>query len=280
MPRSQKRPDHPVQHLGTTVTRRPSQAIFRPIETRKAFQSVVEQIADLIHTGLLQEGDLLPGERTLADQMAVSRPTIRLALATLADAGVVQVSPGRAGGAQILTTLIPEHLSGIAAHALDADAVFETLEARRAVEPRVAQLAALRGNAADFAELEHTIKRQRAAAAASDWKGAAQADMQFHRRMWRASGNPALERMMVGLFSRLTMALDMVMRTPEDTARAIALQESALTALRTGQPAHVEAAMDEHLAYLEEIAEEVLGRVPLREPPSFLRSKARERARP
>lgn len=254
--------------------RRAGIAAFRPVETRKAFEAVVGQLTDLVHAGLLREGDVLPGERVLADAMAVSRPTVRLALAALADAGVVRVSAGRGGGARIVSTLIPDELSGTTARRLDADGIMLALEARRALEPRVVQLAALRASAEDLAELERAIEEQRAAAAAGDWKRAAAADLRFHRRIWHASGNPVLERMLVELFAELATALDMSMRTAQDTARAIALHEATLAALRSGRAARVEGVMDEHLAYLEDIAEDVFGRTPVRELPAFLRRRA------
>jgi DNA-binding GntR family transcriptional regulator len=52
----------------------------------------------------------------------------------------------------------------------------------------------------------------------------------------------------------------MAMRTPDDTRSSLAVHERTLAALRSGDEAAVAAAMDEHLALLEQIYEEVAGR--------------------
>ena len=48
---------------------------------------VVGQILDRVKSGELKVGDVLPGERVLAAQMDVSRPTVSAAMGRLAEAG-------------------------------------------------------------------------------------------------------------------------------------------------------------------------------------------------
>jgi GntR family transcriptional regulator len=57
-----------------------------------------EGIADAIRDGGHRPGDRLPPERELAERLAVSRSTLRLALHDLERAGVVVRRPGRGGG--------------------------------------------------------------------------------------------------------------------------------------------------------------------------------------
>ncbi len=57
---------------------------FSPVRTRRTFEEAVEQIAERISLGELSPGDQLPSERTLAQQMEISRPTVREALKVLA----------------------------------------------------------------------------------------------------------------------------------------------------------------------------------------------------
>jgi len=129
--------------------------------------------------------------------MRVSRRTVRDAIETLQDAGVLAVEPGSGGGARVASIWIPEELSDDV-EALGAEEVFRALEARRVVEPRVAQLAALRGTDADFASIREAIELQRANQ--RDWWQVTQGNVLFHCLLWRAARNPDLE---VAMLSRI-----------------------------------------------------------------------------
>ena len=60
--------------------------------SKRLFQSVAEQIAELIDEGAYPPGTRLPGERELAEKLGVSRVTIREAEIALQAVGVVLVS--------------------------------------------------------------------------------------------------------------------------------------------------------------------------------------------
>src|SRR6185369_12672749 len=54
-----------------------------------------ERIQKLIVEGAWREGDRLPGERQLADQLGVSRVSLRHALSLLETLGFIAIEPGR-----------------------------------------------------------------------------------------------------------------------------------------------------------------------------------------
>jgi GntR family transcriptional regulator, transcriptional repressor for pyruvate dehydrogenase complex len=243
--------------------------LFAPVRTRKSFEDVLSQIVDRIRAGQLREGDDLPGERRLAAIMEVSRPTVRLAIAALADAGVVDVRPGRAGGIRVNSMWIPDGLVNKSTE-LRADETFELLEARRTLEPRVAQLAALRGTEEHFAAMRQSIELQ--AANGEDRRKALQAELLFHRLLWQAAGNRRLEDMLRRLFDQLETSLDMALRTKTDRTNALAIHERTLAAVMRGDPDEVEVAMNEHMGHLEQIAEDTFGRKRIRQVPAFLSS--------
>lgn len=249
--------------------RRTPVTLFRPVRTRRTVENVVAQIVEHLKDGELDEGDALPGERQLATQMEVSRRTIRQAIGVLADAGVLSVQPGPSGGIRVRSIWLPAEIAeqGVA---LSPDGVIEVLEARRTIEPRVAQLAALRATDADFAAMRSAIELQRNVA--SDRDKLNQANALFHRAMWRSARNSALEAAMRLIWDSLEVALDMTSRTDTDHEDSLRLHEETLAALRKGKPNGVEAAMDAHLRYLEDICEDVLGRDLHRPAPVFLRA--------
>lgn len=244
--------------VSAPTPQRVSTALFHPVRTPRTFEDVVTQIVQAIRSGRLHEGDVLPGERALADRLEVSRPTVRAAIGQLAEADVLASKPGRGGGARIATIWIPEELQLRPFDSLPADEVLRLLEARRVLEPAVAQLAARHGTAEHFARLQHCIDLQRAHL--DDRHKAVQAEERFHRVMWQAAHNPMLEEMLIRLLARLEVVRDMVMRDGVHMRIALGLHERTLQALTGGDRADIDGAMDEHLAYTEGLVEDVLGR--------------------
>ena len=137
---------------------------FEPVSSRRTFEDAVEQIAEKIKSGDLHVGDRLPSERELAAQMRISRPTLREAVRTLAEAGVLDVRRGQSGGIFVSSELIPRELVR-SRQAIRVSEVAGVLEARRLLEPRVAQLAAVHASEDDFAALAALIERKRELAA-------------------------------------------------------------------------------------------------------------------
>jgi len=243
---------------------------FSPVRTRSVASDVVGQIVERLRSGELKVGDVLPGERVLAAQMDVSRPTVGGAMARLADAGILRRRPGRQGNAEIISIWVPDQLIERAAAVgeLEADDIFRVLEARKALEPRIAQLAAFRATDEDFAELQGSIDLL--AAHSDDISWCEQAELLFHRIMWRTARNSSLQAMMLGLETELAPIHDMMLRTPEDYAAGIELHTATLSALKRGDPAEIENEMYRHLGHFEAIVADVLQRTPHRQTPPFL----------
>jgi GntR family transcriptional regulator, transcriptional repressor for pyruvate dehydrogenase complex len=82
-----------------TVARTPAQeAVFQPVEPPTTFEETVERLGTAIRLGILAPGTRLPAERDLADQLRISRSTLRQALNTLVQSGHLVSFRGRAGG--------------------------------------------------------------------------------------------------------------------------------------------------------------------------------------
>lgn len=68
----------------------------------KVGEKVAAQLRRQIITGELREGDALPPESELMEQLGVSRPTLREAFRVLESEGVIQIRRGARGGARVL----------------------------------------------------------------------------------------------------------------------------------------------------------------------------------
>lgn len=228
--------------------------MFTPVRTRRTFEEAAEQIADRVRTGQLRVGDRLPGERTLAAQMEISRPTLREAIKVLTTAGVLEVRRGADAGMVVATDVVPVELVRRRSH-MRLSEVAAVLEARRVVEPGVARLAAQRAQAPDLDTLERSIEAMqrlcRNGYGPGDEDRFLQLDVQFHLALARAAGNPTVERLMRMLFRELEIARDMAMHEPLVPEWTIAIHEETLAALTSGDLERVDEVMDRHLGRME-----------------------------
>jgi GntR family transcriptional repressor for pyruvate dehydrogenase complex len=181
---------------------------LQPVTRRSVPDEVFDQVLDEVVDGEIGVGEPLPSERRLAEVLGVSRPAVREALQRMAQTGLVQV---RHGGATTVRDfrryagldLLPRLL--VRRGELDPAIARSILEARLAVGPAVAALAAERGGPALAATLtdivdalaatEDDIERQVHALAFWDQVVDA-ADSLVFRLMFnsmRAAYEPALE---------------------------------------------------------------------------------------
>ncbi len=246
------------------------------MQTRRTFEEAVDQIAERIQFGELREGDQLPPERALATQMQISRPTVREALKVLADSGVLEVRPGPTGGAFVKSEFVPRDVIHRRSE-LRLSEVGGVLEARRMLEPRVAQLAAVHAGAADFEAMERTIAQQQKIAATAGGGIVAHEDrflaldQQFHLAIARATGNSTVVGLMRTLLRRLDIVRDMALHVPPTVEWSLDVHQQTVDAIRSGDMARIELVMDDHMAELERTWRGDSDPLPLREIPAFLR---------
>jgi GntR family transcriptional repressor for pyruvate dehydrogenase complex len=250
---------------------------FGPVSTRRTFEEAVQQIAEKVRSGDVHVGDRLPSERELAELMRISRPTLREAVKVLAEAGVLEVRRGQSGGIFVASELVPRDLLQTRSD-IRVGEVAGVLEARRLLEPRVAQLAAVHAAEEDFAAMQTTIERQRELSAQEDFLSHEdlflQLDLKFHLAMARATRNSTVVALMRSLFNRLEIARDMAVHAPLVPDWTIEIHERTLAAVRGSDFALIDDVMDEHLSQLEQIWERETGRGLVRPLSDFLQPVA------
>jgi GntR family transcriptional repressor for pyruvate dehydrogenase complex len=167
------------------------EAVLRPVRGHHAFEACVEQLATAIRLGVYPLGTTLPAERDLAARLAVSRATLREAMAALREAGLVETRRGRGGGTVV--TLKPRTPSGRAAARIAPERRadwLDALEYRRIVEPGAAYVAASARPGGVRREQLEQVHREVAAAG----KPAAhrQADSRFHLTVASLADSPRI----------------------------------------------------------------------------------------
>ncbi|MBN2038928.1 MAG: FadR family transcriptional regulator [Spirochaetes bacterium] len=72
--------------------------IFKPVNSRRTFEDIANQIKDLIYSKALKPHDRLPSERELAIQFNTGRMSVREALRILEESGYITIKKGSEGG--------------------------------------------------------------------------------------------------------------------------------------------------------------------------------------
>ncbi|MCZ0211829.1 GntR family transcriptional regulator, partial [Streptomyces sp. UMAF16] len=76
------------------------------ISTSTVVNSVVEKLRAALKRGQWRQGEMLPGQRELAEQLGISRPSLREAVIVLETLGLVRSMPGK--GVVVLETSVNE----------------------------------------------------------------------------------------------------------------------------------------------------------------------------
>lgn len=149
---------------------------------------VATLLSQEITAGRLKPGDRLPTEQALAANFGVSRNVVREAIARLRSDGIVQ---SRQGVGAFLTRTEPASTLRIDVESLnDAEEFRNVLELRAILEIRAAGLAAERRVPDAMRDLTNAMKRMRSCEQLD--QNAVEADVDFHRAVARATGNPYL----------------------------------------------------------------------------------------
>ena len=173
----------------------------RQVTQIRAGDQVANQLRDAMVKGLLKPGDRL-AELTLAEQFGVSRPTIRNAITTLRQHGMISTHRGAKGGHFIVapqTQVVAREIGETFSLWFDAGAVTvaEIHEARLMVERDCVRLAAVRRTGEDLALLREVVDAPLTPSTTLEevWE----LDVQFHHAIARAAKNRLLELPMLAI---------------------------------------------------------------------------------
>lgn len=176
------------------------------MESLKPQKTLVEQVYDRLLDAIC-EGGLPAGTRITQDELAaqlqVSRQPVMSAVGLLRQQGFL-VEHGRRG------------LQVAPVDRAHFDAIYEF---RSVVEPWAASLAAQRATPQMLARGRALVEQGKRVAAAGDTHAALQADIDFHRFIYEASGNPLVLQSMELHWHHLRRSMGEVLRRPRFTEK-------------------------------------------------------------
>jgi GntR family transcriptional repressor for pyruvate dehydrogenase complex len=205
---------------------------------------VVNHIRGLIESGTLQPGDKIPAERELARALHVSRASLRTGIGYLAAMGVMKVRHGVGtfvadGPAEFGTSSLS------LMWALHGFQAWQMFEARIVIESQLAALAAERGKEEHHAALAEQVAEM--FASIGEPSEYLIHDIQFHRIISQASGNPILAAVMETISSSIYETRRKTVEHSTDLRESAEMHREIYRAIRSHQTAEAGKLMEKHL---------------------------------
>lgn len=186
--RSEDEPRRPVPPVEEDVD---GGLALTPVRRRRLYEDVVHQLQSLISSGRLEPGDQLPSERALADQLAVSRTSVREALRILEARGMLEARPGQ--GLFVRGRRTDEIVSVLAAYLVrERESFLEVLDVREALERKAAERAAILATQSDLDALKAAVVAMQEEVL--EGGSPLESDTEFHRALGAASRNEVLRQ--------------------------------------------------------------------------------------
>lgn len=169
----------------------------------RTHERVLAQIEENLRTGAWALGERLPGERALAEQMGVSRPSVREAVRVLEAMGIVRTAVG--SGPDAGATVVDRPAAGLGAavrlHIASGTLPVHDVVATRAVLETwaVGQAAQRFDPETDLSEAQRLLEEMNAPElSAAEF---VHLDQEFHLTLVQLAGNQLVEAILTGLRS-------------------------------------------------------------------------------
>ncbi|WP_330291306.1 FadR/GntR family transcriptional regulator [Streptomyces sp. NBC_00576] len=215
---------------------------LRPVEAKtRLYEQVLDRLRNYAVEGGLGAGDRLPPERDLAARLGVSRASVKQAIVVLEVQGLVEVRHG--GG----TYLVRDSLDVEPVERLveRRRRLPDVLDAREALETKLAELAAERRTQEDIDELRAAlgVMGEEIDQGADGVEG----DRRFHAAVTAAAHSGILAEFMRSIADQITESRHESLRQPGRPVRSLAQHMAIFDAIEAGQPRQAAAAMRRHV---------------------------------
>ena len=227
------------------------QSGLQNLQGQRLHEAIVQRFHELIQQGTLEHGAKLPAERALAEQLKVSRGSVREAIRTLELQGLVVSKQGSG------TFINTQSLSAVATlmtssnRTSDAE-LHDIFEVRHLLEPQLAALAAQRATPEDVERLASILVEQQRQI--TEGETGVDADTEFHFALATATHNAALVKVVSAVEDVLRQSRDQSLQQPGRPQRSLDSHHEILEMVRTGDHAGARSAMEHHLTVVEQSA--------------------------
>ncbi len=208
------------------------------------YRKLSERLQQFMEENHFKDGDRLPPERALAESFGVSRSSVREAIRTLAEKGLLE---SRQGDGTYVRMPDLEGFKRAFIEAVNSEGVLfdEVMEFRRIVEPAIAELAALRRTQEQLDRLKILLCDHQCRMLSGKDDG--DLDAQFHLCLAECSGNKLLVETVAQLNKLYAPGRTADLRDAAWQQFSIASHLRIIDALERQMPEDTRRALEEHL---------------------------------
>lgn len=232
--------------------------LFSPIKPSKLSDKVYKQIVSLISSGRLNPGDKIPSERDLANELEISRQSIREALNRAEAMGWIEIRQGEGsfilssikGALKTPLTLIIEE---------EAERIFDFLEMRKLIEGWCVEKAAKEATTEELEKMELILYKMKTVATKNkQWEAL---DLALHLSFAKATHNVLAVHMMEALKSNFGLFFQFTKSMPNPEKLDVLWQHhnGIFTAIKSGESGAAKHRLVEHLDFIEAKIREDMG---------------------
>lgn len=234
-----------------------SNELFSSVRNERMYEKIVVQLRQLIADGKLKPGDRLPGERVLSQTLGCSRTSLREACRVLEAEGLIISKPGGGRFVQHVELATDSLFSLDPIDMLEKSAVLYFLEAREAIEPKIAELASQRATSEDIKKMEAVLLKMEEKLKYPDEN--VEIDSSFHLAIAEATQNFVFVSMMK---ANLSMSRQVRKQTLSSEERYLLSLEEHRAILKAVKNKDGKEAIKATCLHLQNIKENVLKNYP------------------
>ena len=230
-------------------------------ESQQVHEKIVVQIKKAIFERKIKPGERLPSERELAEIFNTSRVTVRSAILTLKNSGLVCVKKGTGGGTFVADDLGETEISGILRNIIRWKniSIRHVIEVRGIIEPQIAYMAATDPMPHEIEDIWDTISElEQSFKTKTRFQGE---DENFHKALAVAAKNPLLMVFQASLIDLLFKFISSIRWNEEDKRDMIIYHKEIAEKVEQKDPKGARKAMLEHLSDMRRI----LSRYPMKD---------------
>lgn len=220
--------------LGVGLTTATARTILRDIEQGGRAEQIARRLGQAIRLGLILDGERLPSEGQLSDQLGIATVTLREALTVLREQGLAVTRRGRGGGTFAVAP-VEDGVDALPARLgeFSTEDIRELGDHRTAISGMGARLAAERAMSDEIDGLTRQVDRLQAAATLSERR---RADTQFTIEVAAAAQSSRLTREELRLRAEVGDLL-WLQRSETDHQESVRSRRRLIAAIRAHQAA-------------------------------------------
>ena len=213
------------------------------ITSSTVVNSVVAKLRAALASGEWRSGEMLPGQRELAEKLGISRPSLREAIIVLETLGLVRTLPSK--GVVVLqanASESPQQENAVAQASME-----DVLQLRYSLELFIVGLVAQSIRSKEVGQLRLTLMDMREALEANDSEAGVNAYIAFHEELFNLTSNPIFQSVVQQTSNALKQSAQVLRNSPEHMAERLEENEAVVRAIRAKNSALAGAEMRRHI---------------------------------